>query len=78
MNQVKKVNVAPSSDEGHYIQNAINVIDLEVAETETFFVQGSSILTTKNHTDLKRDESCVVSCQRVYDPILEASRKSKD
>lgn len=35
----KKVNIAPSSDEGHFVIGAKSVIDLDKV-TETFFVEG--------------------------------------
>ena len=43
METVKKVNVAPSSDSGHYIEKAKQVINLDEVN-ETFFVEGESFL----------------------------------
>lgn len=72
-----RVNVAPSSTEGHFIKGAKNVINLDKVN-ETFSVIGSSILETKNHTDLKREESCLITCQVVFNPFAKMYTKSKD
>lgn len=73
----KKINVAPSSTEGHYVEEAINVINLDEVN-ETFFVEGESKLTTKNHTTLTTKESCLITCQTVYNPFLKLFEKSRD
>lgn len=73
----KGVNIAPSSDNGHFIQKARKVVNLDEVN-ETFKVEGGSVMTTKNHTDLKTDEDCLVTCQTVYDPFTGAFNKSKD
>lgn len=71
------VNVAPSSSSGHYIQGAIEVVNLdEVAET--FFVKGKSKLVTKNHTTLEQEKSCLITTQVVYNPFAKMFEKSKD
>ncbi|MFA7289602.1 MAG: hypothetical protein WC055_12065 [Melioribacteraceae bacterium] len=72
-----KVNVAPSSTEGHFIEEAKNVIDLDVVN-ETFLVEGKSKLTTKNHTTLEIEESCIITCQKVYNPFSKMFERSKD
>jgi hypothetical protein len=72
-----KVNVAPSSTEGHFIEEAAQVINLDEVN-ETFLVKGKSKLTTKNHTDLIIPEDCIITCQTVYDPFKEVFIKSKD
>lgn len=72
-----KVNVAPSSDSGHYIEEAIQVIKLDDVN-ETFLVKGKSKLTTKNHTTLKNEDDCLITCQVVYDPFAKAFEKSRD
>ena len=77
METLKKVNVAPSSDSGHYIEKAKQVINLDEVN-ETFLVEGESDLTTKNHTTLKNQESCLITCQVVYDPFAKAFEKSRD
>ena len=74
---VKKVNVAPSSEAGHYIEKANQVINLDEVN-ETFLVEGESELTTKNHTTLKNQESCLITCQVVYDPFAKSFEKAKD
>lgn len=75
--KTKKVNVAPSSTEGHFIEEATNVVNLDEVR-ETFFVEGKSKLTTKNHTSLKIEEDCLITCQNVYNPFSKMFEKSKD
>lgn len=75
--KVKRVNVAPSSDSGHFIEEAINVVNLDEVN-ETFIVKGKSKMVTKNHTTLINEESCIVTCQQVYDPFAKAFEKSRD
>ena len=77
MKTITKVNVAPSSSEGHFIEGAKQVVDLDKVN-ETFLVKGESKLTSKNHTTLELKEDCVITCQVVYDPFKEAFAKSKD
>lgn len=74
---LKRINVAPSSNEGHFIENAKQVIDLDVVN-ETFAVKGASKLVTKNHTALEIEEDCIITCQQVYDPFKNIRVKSKD
>lgn len=73
----KRVNVAPSSDEGHFVKGAKNVIKLDDV-TESFFVEGDSVLETENHTTLEMKEDCVVSCQQVYNPFAKRMERAKD
>ena len=73
----KKVNVAPSSSHGHFIEGAEKVVNLDTVN-ETFHVKGSSELTTNNHTTLKLEEDCLITCQTVYDPFTRAFNKSRD
>lgn len=75
--QTKKVNVAPSSTEGHYVEGARNVINLDEV-TESFKVEGKSKLVTKNHTTLELEEECLINCQVVYNPFEKMFEKSKD
>lgn len=75
--KLRKVNVAPSSDSGHYIERAKNVVNLDEVN-ETFLVEGESIMTTKNHTTLEIEDTCLVTCQVVYDPFAKMYQKSKD
>ena len=72
-----KVNVSPSSTEGHFVEGAKNVIVLDQVN-ETFFVEGESRLTTHNHTSLEQPESCVITCQKVYNPFSKMFEKSRD
>ncbi len=73
----QRVNVAPSSTEGHFIEEAVNVINLDNVN-ETFLVEGKSQLVTKNHTTLEIEEDCLITCQTVYDPFQNAFTKSRD
>lgn len=77
MTTAKKVNVAPSSTHGHFIEGAKQVIDLDIVN-ETFHVKGESTLTSANHTTLALEEDCLITCQTVYDPFTGAFNKSKD
>ncbi len=72
-----KVNVAASSTEGHYVVGAKQVIDLD-AVNETHLVKGKSELVTKNHTSLKMEDDCLITCQMVYNPFSKAFQKSRD
>jgi len=72
-----KVNVAPSSTEGHFVENAKKVVNLDNIN-ETFMVEGKSKLTTKNHTSLDIEEDCLITCQKVYNPFSKMFEKSKD
>jgi hypothetical protein len=74
---LKRVNVAPSSTEGHFIKGAKKVIDLDMV-TETFLVEGPSTLETKNHTSLEIEEDCLITCQVVYNPFEKMYSKSRD
>ena len=75
--QNQLINVAPSSGHGHYVQQAKNVVFLDDV-TESFFVEGASILTTTNHTTLEMPESCLVNCQVVFNPFSKMYEKSRD
>ena len=75
--KIDGVNVAPSSTSGHYIQDAENVVDIDNV-AETYFVEGKSKLVTKNHTELKQEESCLITTQVVYNPFSAMFEKSKD
>lgn len=77
METIKGVNVAPSSTSGHYVQNAVKVVNLDNV-SETFFIEGESILVTKNHTTLPQKKSCLITTQVVYNPLAKMFEKSKD
>lgn len=77
MEAIKKVNVSPSSTEGHFVHDAKKVVNLDQVN-ETFFVEGKSSLVTKNHTTLEMNEDCLITCQMVYNPFLKAFEKSRD
>ena len=72
-----KVNVAPSSVEGHFVEEARNVVNIDNL-TETFFVEGKSRLTTKNHTALELEEDCLITCQQVFNPFSKMFEQSRD
>lgn len=72
-----KVNVAPSSTHGHFIEGAKQVINLDKVN-ETFQVKGESQLTTSNHTTLEIKEDCLITCQTVFNPFTNAFTKSRD
>lgn len=75
--KTQKVNVANQSDNGHFVENADNVICLD-ENNEMFFVEGPSILTTKNHTTLKHEKSVFVWPQDVYNPYRQIMERAKD
>lgn len=75
--ELKGINVAPSSTSGHYIQGAKKVVNLDNVK-ETFFVEGKSSLVTKNHTTLEQETSCLITTQVVYNPFAKMFEKSKD
>lgn len=72
-----RVNIAPTSDSGHYVENARNVVNLDNV-TESFFVEGKSVLTTKNHQTLEMNDDCLVNCQVVYNPFAKMYERSRD
>ena len=71
------VNVAPSSENGHFVKNAKKVINLDQVQ-ETFHVKGKSVLETKNHTTLELEEECLITCQNVLNPYTKLYEKSRD
>lgn len=75
--KTKKVNVAPSSSHGHFIEEAEQVVNLDTVN-ETFRVKGKSKLTTNNHTTIVNEESCLITRQTVYDPFKGVFVKSQD
>ena len=77
MKTIEKVNVAPSSTEGHFVKGAKNVVNLDNV-TEAFFVEGESELVTHNHTTLKQSEDCLINCQVVYNPFQKMFEKPRD
>jgi hypothetical protein len=74
---LSKINVAPTSTEGHFVEGANQVIELD-AINETFAVSGVSKLVTKNHTSLEMQEDCLITCQTVYNPFAKVFQKSRD
>ena len=77
MKTKERVNVAPSSTEGHFIKGAKQVVNLDEVN-ETFLVKGASILETKNHTSLEIEEDCIITCQVVHNPFTKMYQKSRD
>ena len=76
---IERVNVSPSSTEGHFIKGAKQVINLDKIN-ETFLVEvtETTILETKNHTSLEIKEDCLITCQVVYNPFEKMYSKSRD
>lgn len=72
-----KINVAPSSDNGHFVEGAKSVVNLDKIN-ETFVVEGPSELTTAHHTTLEMNEDCIITCQVVFNPFSEFFEKSRD
>jgi hypothetical protein len=76
--ETKSVNVASKeSTSGHFAKGAKKVVMLNEI-TETSFVEGDCILSTKNHTDLKMKSDCLITIQNVYNPFSKMFEKSKD
>lgn len=73
----EKVNIAPQSTDGHYVEKSENVVNLDKA-TESFFVEGNAILTTSKHTTLPMEKDCFIAPQKVYNPFSEIFERSKD
>ena len=72
------VNVASKeSTSGHFTKGAKRVVMLDEI-TETSFVDGDCILSTKNHTDLKMKSDCLITIQNVYNQFSKIFEKSKD
>ena len=76
-NVLTGLNIAPSSDSGHFVQGRTKVVNLDEVN-ETFLVEGDSVLTTKNHTDLKLSGPCLITCQQVLNPFTGLYEKSQD
>jgi hypothetical protein len=72
-----KINIAPSSTEGHFVKNARKVINLDEL-SETFLVEGKSELVTKNHTSLEMEDDCLITCQVIFNPFTQMYNKSED
>lgn len=78
MTKISRVNVTPSSTEGHFVVDAKQVINLDNVN-ETFLVEGRATLETKNHTTLKvTTEKSLITCQQVYNPFSGMFSKSTD
>lgn len=74
----KTINVASKeSTSGHFTKGAKRVVMLDDV-TETSFVEGDCLLTTKNHTDLHMKSDCLITIQNVYNPFSKMFEKSKD
>ncbi len=73
-----RVNVAPSSNEGHFIKGAKQIINLDKIN-ETFKGEGDCILETKNHTSLEiKAKKFLITCQQVFNPFSKMYSKSRD
>lgn len=78
VNKSISVNVAPTSNKGHYVENAQKVIDLDLEETESFIVIGKAKLVTESHTTLNLEEDCLINTQVVYNPFAQVYENAKD
>lgn len=74
---LSQVNVAPSSDTGHFVKGADQVVNLDEIN-ETFWVDGSAEMVTENHTTLKVEGSSMVTCQQVVNPVTKMYEKVRD
>jgi hypothetical protein len=74
---IEKINVAKNSTAGHYVEKAKQVVCLDEIR-EAYFVEGKSILTTKNHQTLPMKEDCLLMPQQVYNPYTKMLGRSKD
>lgn len=75
---LKDVDVASKqSTSGHFAKGAKRVVLLNEI-TETSFIEGDCILSTKNHTDLEMKSDCLITIQQVYNPLTKMLQKSKD
>ena len=74
-----RVNVAINSTEGHYVEKAKRVIELN-KDVEAFFVEGKAILTTKEnkHQTLPMENDCLIIPQQVYNPYTKMLERSRD
>lgn len=76
--ETRTINVASKeSTSGHFAKGAKRVVMLD-SITETSFVEGDCLLTTKNHTDLQMKSDCLITIQNVYNPFSKMFEKSKD
>lgn len=73
-----QVNVASKeSTSGHFAKGATKVVMVDEIN-ETRFIEGDSVLSTKNHTDLNMKSDCLITIQNVYDPFSKMFQKSRD
>ncbi len=72
-----KINIAPSSNNGHFITKTKKVIDLDLIN-ETYLIEEPAELVTENHTTLIQEEKGLITCQVVYNPFARMFEKSKD
>lgn len=77
MTQLSEINVAPTSEKGHFVRGAKQVIMLDEV-TETFDVIGKSLLVTENHESINLDDDCTIICQQVVNPFTQMFERSKD
>ena len=72
-----KINIAPSSNNGHCITKTKKVINLDLIN-ETYLIEEPAELVTENHTTLIQEEEGLITCQVVYNPFARMFEKSKD
>lgn len=73
----KRINVAVKSTEGHFVEKSKKVVCLDEIK-EAFFIEGNSILTTKNHQTLPLETDCLIMPQQIYNPYSRTLERSKD
>ena len=71
------INIAPSSNNGHFITKTKKVINLDLIN-ETYLIEEPAELVTENHTTLIQEEEGLITCQVVYNPFARMFEKSKD
>lgn len=71
------VNVASQSTSGHFLEGAEKVVCLD-GNKDYFAVKGPAVLTTKNHTTLKVEGSCIVFPQLSVNPVSGLLERMKD
>ena len=75
--EVKGINVAEKSTQGHYVKKAKQVICLDGTK-EAFFVEGDAELTTANHQTLPLEKDCLIMPQQVYNSYSKSLERSRD
>jgi hypothetical protein len=75
--RIERVNVAPTSTDGHFAVKHKRVVCLD-ANIGTFFIEGKAELRTAKHHTLPTEGNCLIMPQWVYNPYKQMMEKSKD